>query len=159
MDAQTIKDVDETVLNLFGTMFFVALIPEDEIPAKEEWNHETVFIEGAIDIASNSEVLPIRLYFPPKLAKEITINFLGIEDDEFDDEKMLDSIKEATNMTVGGLLGRIDPKARCSIGIPEARKIENFSPDRLSSNGLRIYRADSDFLWLTGTNFKVCDSR
>ena len=73
--------------------------------------HGWVFIEGAIDIISNGENLGIKLYFPPKLAKEITINFLGIEEDEFDDEKMLDSVKEATNMTVGGLLGRIDPRA------------------------------------------------
>ena len=160
MDASIVNDVDQTISDIFGTMFFITLSPLKDIPKKEEWDAEKMFIEAILNINAKGNLLPIRLYFPKKLAHEITINFLGIDADEMDEEKMLDSMREAANMTVGGLLGRIDPKASCSIGIPEAKVINDFSPESLLDNPeLRVYQTDSGLLWLSSTTIHTCDSR
>jgi len=160
MDASIVNEVDQAIADIFSTMFFIALSPLLDLPKKEEWDAEKTFIAATININAKGNLLPIRLYFPKKLAQEITVNFLGIDGDEVDDEKMLDSMQEATNMTVGGLLGRIDPKATCSIGIPEAKVITDFSPESLLDNpGLRVYQAESGLLWLSSTTFHACDSR
>jgi hypothetical protein len=160
MDASIVNDVDQAIADIFGMMFFIALSPLAEIPQKEEWDADKTFIVATININAKGNLQPMSLYFPKKLAREITINFLGIDGDEVDDEKMLDSMQEATNMTVGGLLGRIDPKASCSIGIPVAKVIIDFSPERLLDNPeLRVYQTDSGLLWVSSTTFHTCDSR
>ena len=160
MDASIVNDVDQTIADIFGTMFFIALSPLTDIPKKEEWDAQKTFIEATININAKGDMLPLSIYFPKKLAQDITVNFLGIDENEVDDAKMLDSMQEATNMTVGGLLGRIDPKASCSIGIPEAKVINDFSPESLLDNPeLRVYQTDSGLLWLSSTTFHTCDSR
>ena len=160
MDGEIIKELDETLVQLFGTMFFIALTPLNQIPPEEEWDAPGEYVEGMVTIQAKGQELPVHLYLPRQLAREVTINFLGIDGDEFDDSKMLDSVQETTNMTVGGLLGRIDPKALCAIGIPRATLHDDFSPAVIKQDGqVRAFRSDAGLLWVSCAAFEVCDTR
>jgi chemotaxis protein CheY-P-specific phosphatase CheC len=56
---------------------------------------------------------------PVDMAKEITANFLGLDENEISDAQERDTVKEALNMIGGHMLSLLDKPEGFQLGIPE----------------------------------------
>jgi len=136
----------ETIGEVFEKMFFTFLdMPED--CAQEPDKSEPLFMEANISLTAREQGW-VRFYFPEALARHITVNFLGIEAHGLDEKKIRDTLGEAVNMTLGSLLGRIDPQAICgTIGIPEVHALQGVSVGDVLANP-EVIAFHSEFGWL-----------
>ena len=148
MDQNVKQAVGASLAEVFETMFFTLLEPVDGIPSREEWASEKDFVEADISYTgSNSGEL--QFFFPQTLARSIAANFLGEQADELSDGQIVDTVRESVNMAVGSMLGRIDPNGECSLSIPQARVVADFSPESIVAElGLYVFRTASGYLWL-----------
>ncbi len=152
MDESLRQTIFETFSEVFETMFFTFLEPLSEPPAAEEVNSAGGFIEALITY-SGGNTGSFHFYFPIGLAKNITLNFLGVDEDEVEESQMTDTAGETANMAIGSLLGKLDPEGKCSLAIPEAKELENFSPDSiLADSGLCMFRTEFGILWVVGSH-------
>ena len=148
MDEGMKKTVYITMSEVFETMFFTYLEPMFEIPSREEWNTNHDYIEASISYEGNISG-SFHFYFPKRLARHITLNFLGIEDSDLEERQIADTVGETANMTVGSLLGKLDPQGSCALGMPQTKEIEGFSPEALLSEpGLYVYNTEFGLLWM-----------
>jgi|GEM_PF-994191 len=155
MEEQFRQEVYQSLADIFGTMFFIS-VEEASSPLGEFSKEGACFIEGMVEISGNG-VTDIKFYFPEVLAKNVAANFMGIDVDKVDDEMVLDASREATNMVVGGILSRVDPDGRCRLGIPGARKKEEFVPAReLAGLSPSLYATDHGVMFLCCGEFSVC---
>ena len=157
MDIGLLELVYESVDEVFGKMFFTFLkLPEDAsiLPA----DAEPIFVEAAIGLTAGEESGRVVLYFPEALARHITLNFLGVGEDGLDEKKIYDTLGEAANMTVGNLLGRLDPQEICgNLGIPEVRGLAGMTVGDLSGKSdLVAFESDFGCLLLEVSLLKAC---
>ncbi len=150
MDETLKHAIGAALAEVFETMFFTLLEPLEAIPPHAEWAREKHFVEATISYQGqlNGE---LRFFFPHTLARNITANFLGGGDVEVGEGQILDTVREAVNMAVGSMLGRLDPEGHCTLGIPVARRVGEFSPESvLADLNLYVFRTGSaGHLWLT----------
>jgi CheY-specific phosphatase CheX len=147
MDAELKKSLYRTLSEVFEIMFFTILEPLPEPPAAED-DAGGAHFEATIGYRGDREGT-IRFYFPELLARHITLNIAGIEQEELSERQLLDTVKETANMAVGSLLGKLDPEGRCQLGIPESRRAGDFSPAALSSHpGVALFNSEQGVLWL-----------
>ena len=148
MDENLKNKVYETMSEVFETMFFTFLEPMFEIPPEEEWNTDDSYIEASINYEGEMSG-SFRFFFPKRLARQITLNFLGVEKSELDERQIADTVGETANMTVGSLLGKLDPQGSCKLGMPKTTVIEKFSPAGLvSEKGVYVYSTEFGLLWM-----------
>ena len=148
MDDALHQAVSAALADVFEKMFFTLLEPLTDLPPQEEWGEEEGFVEASIGYTGELAGV-LHFYFPLELARAITSNFLGGDEVEVGEAQMLDTVREAVNMAVGSMLGRIDPEGHCTLGIPEAHPAENFSPESLIADlGLYVFRTSFGNLWL-----------
>lgn len=116
MDEDLRRVIFETFSEVFETMFFTFLEPLEERPEMEALGRGR-FIEAAISYSGgfNGNFL---FYFPWELGKNITVNFLGVDEDGVQDGQIMDTAAETANMAIGSLLGKLDPKGTASLAIP-----------------------------------------
>jgi len=141
----------ETFSEVFETMFFTFLEPLEEVPGKEEVANDR-FIEAKISYSGgfNGSFL---FYFPWELGKNITVNFLGVDEDTVIDRQIIDTAAETANMAIGSLLGKLDPGGTASLAIPQTRVLDNFSPETLlDATGLCVFSTEFGILWVVGTH-------
>lgn len=151
MDENLRLVIRETFSEVFETMFFTFLEPLEEAPGKEEVSGGR-FIEAKISYSGgfNGSFL---FYFPWELGKNITINFLGVEEDTVVDRQLIDTAAETANMAIGSLLGKLDPGGTASLAIPLARALDDFSPETLmGAAGLCMFSTEFGILWIVGTH-------
>ncbi|HIJ90262.1 MAG: chemotaxis protein CheX [Desulfobulbaceae bacterium] len=151
MDENLRRVIFETFSEVFETMFFTFLEPLEEAPGKGELGCGR-FIEATISYSggSNGNFL---FYFPWELAKNITVNFLGVDEDEVRDGQLKDTAAETANMAIGSLLGKLDPGGKASLAIPQARLLAEFSPETLfGETGLCMFGTEFGILWVVGTH-------
>lgn len=151
MDDDSRRVIFETFSEVFETMFFTFLEPLEEAPGKEELGSGK-FIEATIGYSGgcNGNFL---FYFPWELGKNITVNFLGIDEGEVQDRQIADTAAETANMAIGGLLGKLDPGGTASLAIPQASVLDDFSPDALlGATGLCMFNTEFGILWVSGTH-------
>ena len=151
MDEDLRRVIFATFSEVFETMFFTFLEPLDEAPEKEDLGSGR-FIEAKIGYSGgcNGSFL---FYFPWELGKNITVNFLGVEEDEVQDGQVMDTAAETANMAIGSLLGKLDPGGTASLAIPQASVLENFSPEPLlGGTGLCMFNTEFGILWVAGTH-------
>ena len=122
MDKSMKMTVWETTARVFETMFFTFLEPLPRIPRKEEWPIDIKYIRAAVFFTGKGGG-EVAIYLPRDLARNITMNFLGITRSEVSQNQILDTAKETANMAVGSLLGTIDPEGQCLLGIPDAMPV------------------------------------
>ncbi len=155
MEDQFRQEVYQSLADIFGTMFFIA-IEEAGTPLSSYDGNAATFIEGRVEISGNG-VTEVRFYFPVELATNITSNFMGVDIDALGDDMVLDAVREATNMVAGGILSRIDPQGRCRLGIPTAERKENFDPaEALPVADTTLYTSDYGILFLCCGELGVC---
>lgn len=142
------KTVYTTMSEVFETMFFTYLEPMFEIPPREEWNASSDYLEASITYQGEISG-SFKFYFPEPLARQITLNFLGIDDDALENRQIIDTVGETANMTVGSLLGKLDPQGSCTLGMPQTKKVGEFSPEKIvEAPGLYVYNTEFGLLWM-----------
>ena len=149
MDQDLRRVIFETFSEVFETMFFTFLEPLEEAPGKEDLGQGR-FVEAAISYSGgcNGKFL---FYFPWDLGKNITVNFLGVDEDEVQEGQVKDTAAETANMAIGGLLGKLDPGGKASLAIPQARVLAGFSPETLlGESGLCMFNTEFGILWVVG---------
>lgn len=141
----------ETFSDVFETMFFTFLEPLEEAPGKEELGCGK-FIEATIDYSGGCTG-SFLFYFPWELGKNITVNFLGVDEGDVQDRQIADTAAETANMAIGSLLGKLDPGGTASLAIPQTRVLDNFSPETLlGSPGICMFNTEFGILWVSGTH-------
>lgn len=159
MDEKFERAVYLSLAEIFGTMFFTEIEPLDEFPEEERFGKPYDGVESIIDF-EGKECGEVHFYFPKELASNIAANFMGIDESELDEDQMIDTVKECANMAVGCLLGKIDPKGECSLGIPTAETIEGFTPDQLDKfPDLFVFETEFGLLWVDCAEVEGYDSR
>jgi len=151
MDEDLRRIIFETFSEVFETMFFTFLEPLEEAPGKEELGRGR-FIEAKISYSGGCKG-DFLFYFPWELGKNITVNFLGVDEDEVLDGQITDTAAETANMAIGSLLGKLDPGGKASLAIPQARVLADFSPETLLDEvGLCMFNTEFGTLWVVGTH-------
>ncbi len=137
----------QTVAEVYETMFFTYLETAEESGYTPD-PAQVVFLEAAIGLHTKAKTGEVHFYYSEALARHIATNFLGIDASQQDDSRMRDTLGEAANMTVGSLLGKLDPQAVCgTLTMPEVRQLSGRTmgdflgqPDTIAFH--------SDFGWL-----------
>ncbi|MCX5864179.1 MAG: chemotaxis protein CheX [Deltaproteobacteria bacterium] len=151
MDEDLRRVIFATFSEVFETMFFTFLEPLEEAPGKDELACGK-FIEATIGYSGGCNGRFI-FYFPWELGKNITVNFLGVDEDGVPDGQIMDTAAETANMAIGSLLGKLDPGGTASLAIPQPRMLTEFSPETLlSSPGLCMFNTEFGVLWVVGTH-------
>lgn len=151
------EKVAETISDVFGVMFSVSVKPLRDFPPGRN-NHalKTCYFEARVDILKE-ERFPAYFFFPEGLAKNLAGNLVGPDSMNNDDDVISDVIKDAVYMTLGGLLGKIDPEAKCGLGSPVARKIGEFSPGCLpQEDGIMGCETEFGYLWMDLGGIEEC---
>ncbi|MFA6900495.1 MAG: chemotaxis protein CheX [Desulfurivibrionaceae bacterium] len=149
MDEDLRRVIFTTFSEVFETMFFTFLEPLEEAPGKEDLGCGR-FIEATISYSGgcNGNFL---FYFPWELGKNITVNFLGVDEDEVQDGQIMDTAAETANMAIGSLLGKLDPGGKASLAIPQTRALAEFSPETLlGGTELCMFNTEFGVLWVVG---------
>ncbi|HIJ77779.1 MAG: chemotaxis protein CheX [Desulfobulbaceae bacterium] len=133
MDESLRQVIFETFSDVFEKMFFTFLEPLSAVPASEQVGDAGKFILAEISYSGGNNG-NFCFYFPWELAKNITINFLGVEDEDVKLSQIADTAAETANMAIGSLLGKLDPKGQSSLAIPKARELVDFAPVSLSAD-------------------------
>jgi hypothetical protein len=140
-----------TFSEVFETMFFTFLEPLEEAPGKEELGRGK-FVEATISYTGGCNGT-FRFYFPWELGKNITVNFLGVDEDGVPAGQVMDTAAETANMAIGSLLGKLDPGGKALLAIPQTQVLEGFSPETLlGASGLYMFNTEFGILWVVGTH-------
>lgn len=143
------KELNAAAVEVFGTMYFtpVELLPD--LPDSGNWRLEQSYIKSVIGYNGPMSAR-LCFYFPRSLGVSIASGFLGVEEDAVTDQQLLDTMQESANMIVGNFLGRIDQSGSCSLGIPSAELVKEFSPASAcgKEDDLLAFVSDFGFLWL-----------
>lgn len=107
----------DTISDILEEMFFlVEETPPDQIA---ENYHYTTSIEDPL--------FSMTLYMGHELAREITINFLGIPD-EPDNNDVVDCLQEIVNMICGNFIGRVFPEHKVALPFPQTAPCQTPPP-------------------------------
>lgn len=149
MDRFSRQGIYEGLADVFETVFLIHLEMLDEAaPSRKIWERRRDYLEVRVDLQHGNN-LPAFFFFPTGLIKEIAGNFLGMDSTIMDKGELAQVGKMAARMTIGGLLGRVDPEALIRAGEPQARNIASFNPGRLfEAPGVWVYQADQGYLWV-----------
>lgn len=148
MDEQFKRLTRKTFGEVFETMFFTFLEPIDELADADAPVSEDAYI-GALIAYHGPQSGSFAVYLPRRLAANITMNFLGVGEEDISDEQMLDTAKETANMAVGSLLGKIDPGGESKLDIPQAMAVEQFPmTEILKEPGIFLFNTDFGLLWV-----------
>lgn len=151
MDEDLRRVIFATFSEVFETMFFTFLEPLEEAPGKDEVASGR-FIEATISYSGGKNG-SFRFYFPWELGKNITVNFLGVDEEDVQDGQIKDTAAETANMATGSLLGKLDPQGKASLAIPQSRVLAEFSPKSLSGEaGLCMFNTEFGILWVVGSH-------
>ncbi len=149
MDRFSRQDIYESLADVFETVFLIHLEMLDEAaPSRKIWERRRGYLGVRVDLMHGNNS-PAFFFFPAGLIKEIAGNFLGMDGAIMDKGELAQVGKMAARMTIGGLLGRVDPEALIRAGEPQARNIDSFNPGRLiETPGVWVYQADQGYLWV-----------
>lgn len=141
----------ETFSEVFETMFFTFLEPLDELPSSAEAEEAAGDFVQALISYSGGEAGSFQFYFPKDLARNITVNFLGVDADMVQENQIEDTVAETANMAIGSLLGKLDPQGKSSLSIPQKKELSGFSPaSLLAEPGLCVFNTEFGVLWVVG---------
>ncbi len=93
MDETLKRTIFETISEVFETMFFTFITPSAAFPEDPGLLKKADFIEAVITFTCKTEG-KVTIYFPRALAKDITVNFLGLEEGEVEERQVIDTMRE-----------------------------------------------------------------
>jgi len=111
-------NLKQAISNVLELMFFVSVqVMEDENPSSEKPLNGQPCI-GATLAFSGPLSGSYYLLIPQEMARVITANFLGLDDDEVTGNQAQDTVKEALNMIGGHMLSLTEEPDNFQLGIP-----------------------------------------
>lgn len=113
-------------IHIFETMFFTFLEPQREEPGQDQsvLRNPLSFLKGGISFEGKYSGR-LKFYLPLKLAKTMTSNFMGLEEEDASDSQAMDMVNELCNMVCGNLFAQLDKKTVWNLGIPQTYLISN----------------------------------
>lgn len=148
MEESLQQKVFETLADVFGVLYAIPIRPLESSPPRRAMKTEDNYIEVRVDVSREGRY-PTYFFFPRELARGVASNFMDIEGAQLDEEKMDQVVKEAVRMTIGGLLGKIDPDAKCLLCEPVVIRLDSFSPGWLAgAPGASGYETAFGCLWM-----------
>jgi chemotaxis protein CheX len=116
--------IDQTVKEVFDTM----LTLEIELLEQKETDLQGHRLVGSVSFAGQA-MGSVRLYFGNDMARLVTADMLGMEDDEIESEdEVKDVIGELSNMVGGDLKSKLcDAGLPCELSIPSVTSGKDFT--------------------------------
>jgi len=132
MDRETMmKTMRQAISNVLETMFFQPVQIRNKNCTLQEWFSDKESLLGATLKFTGPSEGSFFFIIPLKLAGEITANFLGLEEEEINEEQRIDTLKEALNMIGGHMFSLFDKEVTISLGIPELIEERDLKHDKL----------------------------
>lgn len=120
MDRETMmKTMREATSNVLETMFYQPIHITDANCSLKEWFSDTRLLVGATLSFHGPSTGLVYLFLPTAMVTRITANFLGLDEEEVNEEQKKDAVKESLNMIGGNMLSFFDKKGAFKLGIPE----------------------------------------
>ncbi len=109
-----------SISEVLETMFFLPLDFPEDLNFEEEikTGDDNPLVSSKIDFSGPIEGTMFFI-IPWKLACSLTANFLGIEEDEVDQQGVDGTVKELLNMITGKAFSAYDDQLVFNLGIPE----------------------------------------
>jgi CheY-specific phosphatase CheX len=127
-----------SISDVLETMFFLPMDFSDMVDAHELWNTGKDQILAAKLNFDGPLIGDCIFYIPERLAKSITADFMGKEEEGISDDQVKGTVKEIINMIVGNTFSRYDPEAAFNLGIPELVSF-NYYFNKVYDAGDRFY--------------------
>lgn len=122
-----------SISDVLETMFFLPLDFSDALDVHELWRTgKDPIIAARLNFDGILSGYCI-FYIPEKLAKSITADFMGKEEEGISDDQVKGTVKEIINMIVGNTFSRYNPEAAFNLGIPELASFDNFHKELTGS--------------------------
>ena len=126
-----IKTMREATSNVLETMFYQPVQITDTNCSLQDWFSDTQLLVGATLSFHGSSKGSFYLLLPATMVAGITANFLGIEEEEINEEQKMDAVKESLNMIGGNILSLFDKEGVFQLGIPELIEENDLAEDKL----------------------------
>lgn len=118
MGETMIANMKQAISNVLELMFFMSIQIDEDGMVSEDWPAEgQAFIGARLDFCGPVSGA-VNLLVPVALAREITANFLGLDEGEVTADQDRDTVKEALNMVGGHMLSLTETPAEYRLGIP-----------------------------------------
>ena len=132
MDRDTmIMALREAISNVLEIMFFQPVQIVDYDCTLLEWFSQNQSLLGATLNFDGPLSGSLYLLIPGRMTGEITANFLGLGEEEINEEQKRDSVKEALNMIGGRMFSFFDRKSVFKLGIPKLIEESDLTDNRL----------------------------
>lgn len=132
MERETLtKSMKEAISNVLETMFYLPVQFVENNFTLLEWFTHAQSLLGATLSFHGPATGRISLLIPVNILKEITANFLGLNEGEINEEQKRDTVKEILNMIGGHMLSLVDKGGLFKIGLPEAIDEDDLSDHKL----------------------------
>jgi CheY-specific phosphatase CheX len=125
------ETMKEAISNVLETMFFQPVQISDTNCTLQEWFAYNRSLLGATLIFKGLLSGSLYLLIPVEIISEITANFLGLREEEVNEEQKRDTIKEAINIIGGNMLSLFDKKGAFKLSIPELIEKEELTDSKL----------------------------
>ncbi len=112
-------NLKQAISNVLELMFFQSVQFNEQDCLLSEWMPQDQPHIGATLRFTGPVSGAYYFMVPVDMAKEITANFLGLDEDEIGDAQERDTVKEALNMIGGHMLSLMDKPEGFQLGIPE----------------------------------------
>jgi hypothetical protein len=156
MEKKSMQKLFETLADVFEVLFSIPLKSLEDSPPRKILRVKGDYLEVRVDVVNGSR-FPTFFFLPRGLAQRLANNLVDQDERAESEADVNGAAKEAVGITVGGLLGRIDPEAKCTIGVPMVRTVAGFSPDWLSGMpGTRGYETEFGYLWMDLGDIDEC---
>jgi|WetSurMetagenome_2_1015567.scaffolds.fasta_scaffold40906_4 hypothetical protein len=108
----------KAISEVLETMFFVSVDFADCQPPSH-----ACYCDSRILIYDHRQIIDVWFRLAAEFAKMATANFLGLDEEEVQDEDVADVMRELANMVGGDFLGRLEGE-QLQLGIPSFEPFE-----------------------------------
>jgi hypothetical protein len=119
MSAEMMEMMRQAIFDVMNKMFFLPVQVNAKGLVLREWFSNKLPLVGATITLTGPLSGFSYLLVPAGVAREMTANFLGIDEKGINVTQERDTVKEALNMIIGHMLSQFDKKGLLRIGIPQ----------------------------------------
>ena len=123
-----IQVMKNSISDVFEKMFFELVQFMESDISVQEWLNKPDIKQTSI-LITGPQNIQFSLFIPNDALKELSIAFLGIEEDQLDTQKIDDTFKEILNMITGRTISQLDSEGQFHLGIPQIETEVNIPQD------------------------------
>jgi CheY-specific phosphatase CheX len=132
-----------SISNVLETMFFLPVDFDDSVSKEKLWDMDKDKILAAKLDFNGPLSGHCIFYIPEKLARSVSADFMGKEEQKISGDQAKATLKEMANMITGNTFSLYDPEAVFDLGIPEMLGSDNFHKDSSGSEKCIFIAADT----------------